>query len=566
MTLTGASIALHFDADGNLLTHLPKPKTTGGPMPRLHIDNGKLTLNQDGRKPMLVQGIKGDLTPDGADLKADGSVNDPLWGGWSLSGSLAAESGTVDLTLDAKDVNVDKAHLTGLPFVAPSVWDEVMVEGKTPCNFNLRLALQDHPTIHYRVRCAPDDAKVHVSSIAMNADHAAGTVVVDDNLVQLRGVRGHFAGGSVATDADLDFRRPAWVLTFLTVSADKISWQELPKPWVDALSPGFLKDSKLEGVFHGKATDLRVALEGGKVQVGGTGQGQIDDVMLDGKPQPDPIKVTLGTRNGKFGGVSMNPRPGLLAAALAATIGVAPPADAPSPPGPTDLVRWTMESTAWATNRGVGALGKGMKLIGTWLRPADAPEPAPEYLTLDLGLQDIDLAQLLQRLKFQLPFVVEGRLTFKVHAEVPVNTPEDLKNYRMTGTASLPHLNVAGVEMADVQTRMRLDKGVLEMTELKGTVSKAALTGRASMAVEAPWAYSGTLSVQGLDLAAAQRLAPDFRPPFNVQGSADATADLHRRSAPFPYPRQGRQAAPTWGWVRSRPIRCRSSGISTATG
>ena len=57
---------------------------------------------------------------------------------------------------------MDKARLTGLPFVAPAVWDEVMVEGQTPCNFNLRLQLQDHPTIHYRVQCAPDDATVQV--------------------------------------------------------------------------------------------------------------------------------------------------------------------------------------------------------------------------------------------------------------------------------------------------------------------------------------------------------------------------------------------------------------------
>src|SRR4029077_15803591 len=117
---------------------------------------------------------------------------------------------------------------------------------------------------------------------------------------------------------------------------------------------------------------------------------------------------------------------------------------------------WTTEMTAWGTNRGVGALGKGMKIIGDWLRPASAPEPAPEYLTLDLSLEDIDLAQLLQRLKFQLSFPVEGRLTFKVHAEIPINTPEDLKNYRLNGNASLPRLSIAGVEMTDVATKLQL--------------------------------------------------------------------------------------------------------------
>ena len=643
VTLNGASVVLHFDADGNLVTRLPKPKTTGAPMPRLHIDGGKLTLNQDGRKPMFIQGVNGDLAPEGADLKADGNIHDPFWGAWALTGSLAGESGTVDLTLDAKDVAVDRERLTGLPFAAPSVWDEVMVEGKTPCNFNLRLALEDHPTIHYRVRCAPDDATVHVQSIEMNASQAAGVVTVDDNLVKLRGVHGKFAGGNIATDADLDFRKPEWALTFSTVTADNIVWHELPKTWVDALLPAFLKDYKLNGVFHGQATDLRVAVDGDKVRVEGTGQGQIDDVTLDGKPQPEPIKITLGTHDGKLANVTLNPRPGLLTAALARTVLVAPPpAQAAPVTGPADLARCLTESTAQATDRAVAVVSKGVKLIGTWLRPATAPEPKPEYLTLDFGLQDIDLAQLLERLKFQLPFAVAGRLTFKVHADIPINTPENLKNYRMTGTANLPTLDVAGVELTDVETRMKMADGILEMQELKGmtsppagsadaagwfqgtarleaaplgdlsgdlrvdrfpldvllsrlpgvagaaagsfsgqvklraavktltdpttwhatgklssdriaayglaltdasadvsveggtakvsglkaTLDKAAVSGDASLTLASPWNYGGTLSVKGLDLTAAQRLAPDFRPPFDVQGDADVTAKV----------------------------------------
>ena len=98
---------------------MPRPQTGGGPMPHVRIDNGKLTLNQDGRPPMVIQGIKADLTSDGGDLKAAGAVADPFWGDWSLDGSFKDESGAVDLTLAAKEVEVDAARLKGLPFVAP---------------------------------------------------------------------------------------------------------------------------------------------------------------------------------------------------------------------------------------------------------------------------------------------------------------------------------------------------------------------------------------------------------------------------------------------------------------
>ena len=154
VTLTGASVALHFGADGKLLTRMPRPKTGGGPMPHVHIDNGKLTLDQDGRPPMVIQGVKVDLTSDGGDLKATGAVADPFWGAWSLDGSFKNESGAVDLTLAAKDVLVDAARLKGLAFVPPDVWREVLVTGKTSCTFNLGLQLADEPAIHYRVACA----------------------------------------------------------------------------------------------------------------------------------------------------------------------------------------------------------------------------------------------------------------------------------------------------------------------------------------------------------------------------------------------------------------------------
>ena len=81
-----------------------------------------------------------------------------------------------------------------------------MVEGETPCDFTLRVELKDDPIIHYRVALSPEAAHVHVASIQLDADQASGKVVVEDNLVTLRGVRGRFAGGKIGTDADLDFR------------------------------------------------------------------------------------------------------------------------------------------------------------------------------------------------------------------------------------------------------------------------------------------------------------------------------------------------------------------------
>jgi len=533
VTLTGASIALHFGADGQLLTRMPRPKTGGGPMPHVRIDNGKLTLNQDGRAPMVIQGVKMDLASDGGDLKATGAVADPFWGDWSLDGSFKDESGAVDLTLAAKDVLVDAARLKGLAFVPPDVWREVLVTGKTSCTFNLGLQLADNPAIHYRVACAPTDAKVHVESIKLDATGASGNVVVDDNLVQLRGVHGRFSGGEIATDGDLDFRKPEWSLLFSTISVDKVVLHDLPAEWRKALLPEAIRKLGLEGQLTGQATNIRVAPVDGQVKVTGDGQGQVDQVVLDGQPQ-SPIKLKLGSKNGQFGSVSRNLTPGMPGLVLAALVAVPPaaPPAAPPPPAlpdlkPADLAGWVPNALVWATGRGVNGLNKGITFLGGLIKPAPAgAEPAPEYLDIDLALEDVDLGQLLQRLQFKLPFPVEGKLSFKVHASIPINTPRDMKNYRLTGTANLPRVNVAGVEMADVSTRLTLDNGLLELQELKGRAILPAggagtFAGTARMRIAPLGDLSADLNVDRFPLAAVLNLLP------GAGGKADGSLTGH---------------------------------------
>ena len=57
----------------------------------------------------------------------------------------------------------------------------------------------------------------------------------------------------------------------------------------------------------------------------------------------------------------------------------------------------------------------------------------------------------------------------KVQASLPVDQPRDLKRYRISGTATLPTLSLAGIDMQDVFVRpSRLDNGVLQMEELRG--------------------------------------------------------------------------------------------------
>ena len=526
ITLTGANVDLNFNTAGRLLTHMPKPKTGDAPMPRLHIENGQISLVQVGRQPMVIQGIKADLFSDGADFKVTGVIADPFWGEWKLDGGLATKTGLVDLTLTAKSILVDKARLTGLPFVAPAIWREVMVTGKTPCDFNLHFDLKDNPTMHYRVALAPDDATVHVESIQLNADHAAGKVVVDDNLVQLRGVHGRFAQGRIATESDLDFRKAAWLLKFTTVAVQKVVLHDLPRDWLAAVR------HQIDGELTGEAKNIEVTLANGTVHVTGTGKGVIENPLVAGFKSKDPITLELRQQNGKLKIASTTPASRFLISLAATALSAPPPpANEPSPPPlfqPVHVVEWLPNATASAVGRGAEILGKGLSIAGGWLNHKKGVVQVPEYLQFKLSLQDVDLGELLRRLEVKLPFPLEGKLTFEVQAAIPINTPRDLKSYRLNGTATLSRVNVAGLEMTDVHTRLRFEKGILELQELKGRTSAksgangaGSFEGTARMQVDPLGDLSADLHVDHFPLAVVLNLLP------GAAGQADGSLTGH---------------------------------------
>src|SRR5205814_2232621 len=101
-------------------------------------------------------------------------------------------------------------------------------------------------------------------------------------------------------------------------------------------------------------------------------------------------------------------------------------------------------------------------------RPPAAGKEEPSYLDINLGLKDVDLADLLKRLEVTVPFRVGGRLTVRVHAAFPVNTPGDFKTYRLDGNATLSHFRLEDLEMEQVQARLTYRDGVLKLEELSG--------------------------------------------------------------------------------------------------
>lgn len=294
--LDGLSAFLAFDEQGKLLTRFPlSPAKATGPMPAIQVSNGRLTLAQAGRATMAVESIQGDLVGVDGKLAFTGSIDDAFWGKWQAKARRDQATGELTLDLHADMVSVDQAKLESLPFVPPSIWNQIKAEGVTPVDFTL--VFQPHGdapgTTRYRVVLAPEKTRIQVTSIGLNAVDAKGKVVVEDKVVQLRDVSGRSADGDIFTNADLDFRQDTSTMRFLVAVRDMVM-RKLPASWSLPL---------FDGLLTGHA-DIRLTVRDGKVRTEGGGEGTIAEPRLGGLTpkiiKGNPLRLELKSDGERF--------------------------------------------------------------------------------------------------------------------------------------------------------------------------------------------------------------------------------------------------------------------------
>jgi translocation and assembly module TamB len=522
LTLRGAVVTLHYDAEGHLLTRLPARTSQGETLPALRIEKGRFTLRQDGRPDLVVQGIDAELRPESTQLMLTGTVSDPSWGEWSLEGSIGQEMQAGQATLKTRQIHVTQERLDALPFVPAEVWRQVQAEGDTPVTFTLRW---EPGAVHYRVALEPRGARFHIAAIDLDATETHGSLVVEDNVVHLKDVQGRVADGNVWLTGDLDFSHKPNELRF-EVKVDRLLLHQLPKTW--SLPPQI--DGRLSG--HAK---LEVRIEAdGSAHTSGDGEGVVQDARVAGLPAR-PIKLRLHSDGKRFHFSSPEPPqsdargqafPALF---VFGTIyldapDAPPPGDAPSPLRAANRLTERLLATADGITRAGQALLAKIPRGGT---PPRQPAKEASYLDANLELDDVDLAQLVHGLGNELPFPVSGRLTFKVQVSIPLDTPRDLKTYRLRGWARLPRVVLAGLEMQDAQARVTYADGILRLEQLQGRLpegessSPGTFEGPARLEVVPQGDLTANLTLRDIPLAQALRLVPGPAPSASGRFSGD---------------------------------------------
>ncbi len=470
ITLDGAAVVLRFDKDGKLKTRLFQGDGQSGPAPAVRVERGRLTLRQEGRPDTVIGGITADFRPDGERLVLEGTVADPYWGDWTAVGDVTPARRQGSLTLNRPEGRVTQEMLDRLPFVPEATWQAVRAEGDTPVELSLRFAEE----VHYRVALRPRNTRVRVTAIDLDADRAEGEVVIDDNRVTLRGVRGYTAQGVISTDADLDFRSGPTQLRF-DVSVKGVDVRQLPASWS--------MPAQVEGRLTGRA-NLLVTVLPDEVRTRGEGDGLVNNARFAGLPAR-PIRLRLRSEGAGFRFSTQQP----------ADEEEARREDEPVFPffSPAEALSGMHEGVAAAARLVADAGAAAVNGVGRLSEPRD-PKAAPSYLGVNLGLDDVDVSRLIQGLELELPFPVTGRVSLQVDIAVPLDTPRDLKAYRLRGSATSSRLALAGLDMEDLRARLTYRDGLLRLEELSGRIPEE----RPDVGPVRSGTFRGTATVQAV--------------------------------------------------------------------
>jgi uncharacterized protein involved in outer membrane biogenesis len=526
----GARVHLRFDSRGRLLTELPKPSASSGKSeaPTLHLEKGELTLEQEGRAPVVLSGLSADMEAKGGSWQVQGNIEDPHWGDWNVEAGADLKTGAVTLNLLAEKSAVSPDRLRALPFVSPAVWDQVTGEG--PARVALKVRVGADRTIHYRVEIDPRGAKIQVSSIGLDAISTTGAIIVEDGLVTLRNMKGKAAGGEIETHGDLDFRQEPWKFT-VESSTRGVDLQRFTRTWP---LPPQLRD--ISGRLTGEAKLVLKISD--KLQVSGNGEGRVEDaVLLPKKSGDEPIKINnLRLRLYYVDGKPKFSTEMSLAPSLQAAVAVALLFPTQTAPQKKDTVEDLLTYPAQAASllqRGIreaahAVADTGKKVIGSLPR-AGQPKPpgmGPTYFEASFELKDVDLHQLVERLRLQLPFPITGRGSIQVQVAMPVETPGDLAAYRMNGTISLAHVKLAELELDRVEGRVRLNKGIIQLEKLRGEVpdgKSGTFQGTARMQLAPLGDLTASLTLDNIPVRRVLSLIPELQKDAGGTFSGSAT-------------------------------------------
>lgn len=513
-----ARVLLRFDRNGDLLTKLPDAGgDDGGAMPDIHIDSGTLTIRQEGREDSVFNGIHLTLREVDQAVQVSGTIEDQSWGQWTADGSFPTgrpgKPGALTLkTVKAQPVTPEL--LRRVPFVSPTAWTHVGLSGVTPATLELKL---DPATekVGYRIALEPTRTTVEVPSIGLHFADATGGLVAEGAVVTLTDVRGKAAGGDVRLDSRMDFGGRTDVLKFLA-DLTNLDVRQMPAQW--RMPPN------LEGRLSGKVQFTVTLPAGGGTQVAAVGRATIAQARLRGRPIPN---VEMDVSSGAGGGIDFSER--------TATVGGKHDVKRPDESKPDE------PPAPKPAGRRPGLVSGILKLAARIVKPVNAAQADRAYLHVNVAFRDVDLTELLQTAGVEVPVKLGGKVSVQVQVDIPTETPDEFKAYRLSGTVRSKRATVDELAVEDVSAKLSFRDGKLSITDFVGRLPSLAgaggeggsFTARGEMDVGTAYPFKATVKLDRVPLESVEQLRSLVPVAWRLSGEANVHANLDGTLSPL---------------------------------
>lgn len=448
VALRDVTLTLHVDADGEVITTLPKTREGGGSpaeVPAIELTGGRVRINQDGRPPFALEGMHLSVEPAGDDVKLSGAIDDPRWSKWTVQGSVARPTRAGSVELASADAPLTMERLTSVPFVPAEVWKHVRADGRGAASVRFWTG-PSSPEVHYAVQITPRGASLTLPDADVTLANLTGGIGISGSTLTLTSARAELAGGNITVSGTCDFGADPTVLR-LNVSAEKLDTTKLPERWQ-------LRD--FEGKLQGQANLVLRIYKDGRIEPEGGGEGKITDVKVLGFPADDvPIHLRKAGDQYEF----QKPK------------GATPQ---PNPAQKTGRARRPARAPVACAARPQDKKDPPKKDS-----PAAQPKKAGGGTTLDatIRLRDIELSQLLERLKVKLNYRVSGKVTAVATIAVPVGGVTSSTAYRFSGRLTSPALTLEGLTVRDFSAMLVYENETFTLSDLSGKIDQPGQAG-----------------------------------------------------------------------------------------
>jgi hypothetical protein len=500
--LRGVDVVVPFDRDGRVRWEWPDSMTRNpseGAKPRIRIEDVRVRLRGEGRPEFVLTGAELTAEPDEGGYKLTGAVHDPHWGTWSMVGSFDFATRSGHIELGTADGPVEWDSLRSIPPIPEATWNHVRTTGRAAAT--VRFDVDSRQSFRYAVGVTPKgDATVSLPDLDVALAGVDGKVRITGQTVTIESCRAKLADGTIDAKGVLDFESPISKMTF-DVSGQGLEVAKLPAEWG-------LPDH-ITGRLRGRASlELTVAVDG-RLEPRGGGVATLDDARVVGLP----AEVRLRLRG--------------------------------------DGRRYRFDSEPAAEVKPVAPVPPLLLLL---LQPGSA-RPSETTLDAAITLRDVDVAALLKQLNVDVPYRLDGKVTVRVTAAVPVGSVTSRKAYRFQGTITSEAFRFEGLEAKGVRADLDYRDGVLTLRELRATLPTGdgpdgTLSGTAKVEVEPRRDLSATLLLTDVPLDQLARALPAVSIPIagRLSGRAEFRTAIDTLSDPTTWNGSARVDVRTLSW------------------